>query len=140
MEPTEVIRGRRTVRDFRADDISQDKLDRVLEAVRWTPSWLNTQCWEVVVVRNHEQKKKLAGTVSEGNPAVPAMTKAPVVLVVCARRGISGFFDGKANTDKGDWFMFDTVWLSRTSVLKPTTRGWELSRWVLLTPSVRPRL
>jgi len=104
---SEAIKGRRSVRRFKSDDISSKDLEDILEAIRWAPSWKNTQCWEVVVVKDPDRKRKLAETLPEGNSAKRAMTQAPVVLAVYARRGISGLDKGEMSTDKGDWFMFD---------------------------------
>jgi nitroreductase len=36
------------------------------------------------------------------------MTQAPLVVVLCGRKGISGFENGEVATAKGDWLMFDT--------------------------------
>jgi nitroreductase len=36
------------------------------------------------------------------------MTEAPLVVVLCGKKGISGFKKGEAATVKGDWLMFDT--------------------------------
>jgi len=79
----------------------------LLEAVRRSPSWANTQCWEVIVVRDEERKKRLAELVSPRNPAQEGVAEAPVVMVMCAQKGVSGFKKGAAVTDKGDWYMFD---------------------------------
>ncbi|MBW2057407.1 MAG: nitroreductase family protein [Deltaproteobacteria bacterium] len=108
MDVAEAIRERRTVRSFKGDDVSSEDLEAILEAVRWAPSWANTQCWEVVVVRDADRKQLLAETLSGGNPAKDAMTRAPVVMAVCAKRGLAGFYRGEVSTDKGDWYMFDT--------------------------------
>ena len=107
MELLEAIRTRRTVRRLKADPIKEEQLKNILEAIRWTPSWANTQCWEVVVVKDRSVKEKLAKTLSPTNPALKAVTNAPVVLVMCGKRGLAGFKKGEVTTDKGDWFMFD---------------------------------
>jgi nitroreductase len=36
------------------------------------------------------------------------MIEAPLVVVLCGRKGISGFKKGEAATVRGDWLMFDT--------------------------------
>jgi len=107
MELSVAVRERRSVRKFKGDDVSQKDLDAIMEAIRWAPSWANTQCWDVIVVRKAEIKKRLSETLPRSNPARGAMTQAPVILAVCARKGVSGFYKGEASTDKGDWFMFD---------------------------------
>ncbi|MGB9668664.1 MAG: nitroreductase family protein, partial [Thermosulfidibacteraceae bacterium] len=59
MEFFEVIRTRRSVRKMKPDPIPEEALRRILEAVKWAPSWANTQCWEIIVVTDEEVKKKL---------------------------------------------------------------------------------
>ena len=107
VELSEAVRGRRSVRKFKGDDISSKDLEEIMEAIRWAPSWANTQCCDVVVVKDAETRRRLSETLPQNNPARGAMTQAPVVLAVCARKGASGFYKGQASTDKGDWFMFD---------------------------------
>jgi len=107
MELLEAIRTRRTVRNLKSDPISDEQLNTILEAIRWTPSWTNAQPWEVIVVKDQTLKERLDETLPKGNPAHKAMINAPVVLVLCGIKGKSGFYRGEASTDKGDWFMFD---------------------------------
>ncbi len=107
MDVLEAIKGRRSIRKYKPDPVSDEALDAVLEAVRWAPSWANTQCWEVIVVREPEMKAKIAESLPSGNPALSSVRDAPILLVLCAIRNISGFKKGEVTTDKGDWFMFD---------------------------------
>ena len=104
----EAIKGRRSIRKYKADPIPEEALEKVIEAVRWSPSWANTQCWEVILVRDPKMKSELASTLTTTNPARSAMTEAPLVVVLCGKKGISGFKKGEAATVKGDWLMFDT--------------------------------
>jgi len=103
----EVIKERRSIRKYEAKDIPEDLVYRVLDAVRWTPSWANTQCWEVIVVKDKIIKERLQATISKGNPAAKSIVAAPVVLAVCGRLGKSGYYKDKVSTKFGDWFMFD---------------------------------
>ncbi len=108
MDLMEVIKGRRSIRKYKPDPIPEEALNAVLEAVRWAPSWSNTQCWEVIVVKDSGVKSELATVLSKGNPALSSMTEAPLVIVLCGKKGVSGFKKGEASTAKGDWLMFDT--------------------------------
>ncbi|MFP4193721.1 MAG: nitroreductase family protein [Desulfobacterales bacterium] len=101
------IKERRTVRNFEDKPISDDVLQTVLEAIQWAPSWANTQCWEVVVVKDQDVKARLQEVIPKGNPARKSVTEAPVVLALCARLKESGYYKGEAATKFGDWFMFD---------------------------------
>ena len=119
MDVMEAIRNRRSIRKYRTDPVTEEALQAVLEAARWAPSWGNLQCWRLVVVRDSEVKQRLAGalrsSVGRENPATRAVREAPLVLVVCAQKGLSGFYrrgemTGTPATDKGEyWYMFDTA-------------------------------
>jgi nitroreductase len=52
------IRTRRSIRAYKSTPIPKDVLVKVLEAARWSPSYTNTQPWEVVVVSG-KQKDEL---------------------------------------------------------------------------------
>ncbi len=110
MEVLEAIKTRRSIRKYKPVPLNDERLQTVLEAARWAPSWTNTQCWEFIVVKNTETKKKLAETLlMERNPATEAVKNAPIVIVACARLGLSGFYRGEPLTDKGEFFMFDVA-------------------------------
>ena len=95
------------MRKYTDQPVPAEKLQRVLEAVQWAPSWVNFQVWEVVVVDDPALKVKLQQCVPEGNPGRKAVTLAPLLLAMCGRQGKSGSYDGKPSTVHGDWAMFD---------------------------------
>ena len=103
-----LIRERRSIRKYEDRPVTDADLDLILEAVRWAPSWTNCQCWEVVVAKDAATKEKLQATLPEkGNPSVKAMVQAPVVLMLCAKARVSGFYKDIAVTKYGEWFMYD---------------------------------
>jgi nitroreductase len=108
MDLMEAIKGRRSIRRYRSDPVPEEKLSTVLEAVRWSPSWANTQCSEVVVVKDAQVRSELSKALAKGNPATASMTDAPLVLVLCGKKETAGYYRGQAATEKGDWLMFDT--------------------------------
>ena len=108
MDLMDAIRGRRSIRKYKPDPVPEEVLRTLLEGVRWSPSWANTQCWEVIVVKDQNVKSELAVTLAKTNPALSSMTEAPLVVVLCGKKGVSGFKKGEATTVKGDWLMFDT--------------------------------
>ena len=103
----DIVRQRRSIRKYEETAVPEETLNRILEAVRWAPSWTNCQPWELVIVRNPEVRAKLRETVYPKNPAVKAVGDAPVVIAVCGRTGVSGYYDGKPSTRFGDWLLFD---------------------------------
>ena len=108
MDLMDIIKGRRSIRKYKPDPVPEEVLQKILEAVRWSPSWANTQCWEVVLVKDPKVKSELAATLVKTNPALSSMIEAPLVVVLCGKNGVSGFKKGEATTVKGDWLMFDT--------------------------------
>ena len=107
MDLHECIKTRRSMRKYEDDPIAKDKLTRILEAVRWAPSWVNLQPWEIIIVDDAKVKAALAECVPESNPGRKSILAAPVVLAACGRQGISGSYNGKPSTIYGDWVMFD---------------------------------
>ena len=118
MDIFEAINTRRSIRKYKSDPISEEDLQKTLEAAHWAPSWANTQCWRFVVVRDPDIKSAVAHSLTKvrlgddwlDNAAVGAIVQAPVLIVICAEKGMSGFLsDGSPATDKGDWLLFDVA-------------------------------
>jgi nitroreductase len=101
------IQNRRSIRRYQEKTVSDEILNKLLEAARWAPSWANTQCWHFVVVKDSEIKKKIQEVVSPRNPSSLAIVNAPVLLVVCGQLKKSGYYNGEYPTKFGDWFMYD---------------------------------
>jgi nitroreductase len=57
----EAMRTLRAVRRLRPDPVPDAVLERVLEAATWAPTGGNAQPWRVVVVRDAEKKRRMAG-------------------------------------------------------------------------------
>jgi nitroreductase len=123
MDLMEAIKGRRSIRKYKPDPIPEDVLQKIMEAVRWAPSWANTQCWEVIIVKDPNIKSALTNTLTKTNPSLSSMTEAPIVLVLCGKKGVSGFKKGEAVTVKGDWLMFDTGIAMQTLCLTAHSLG-----------------
>ncbi|MCU0599032.1 MAG: nitroreductase family protein [Desulfobacterales bacterium] len=103
----DLIKSRRSVRNFEDKDVPENLMQTILESVQWSQSWANTQCWEIVVVKDPAIREKLQGAVPKANPAHKSVVDAPVVLALCAKKESSGYYKGLVTTKFGDWFMFD---------------------------------
>lgn len=103
-----LIQTRRSVRKYEDRPVPEESLAQIIESVKWAPSWSNTQCWEVIIVKDPALKEKLQASLPpKGNPAFKAMVQAPVVLVLCAKTNSAGFYKDNAATKFGDWMMYD---------------------------------
>ena len=79
MDVFTAISQRSSVRAYKATDVEEDKLKKVLEAARLSPSASNRQDWKFIIVRNKETKKKLA----QAAFAQSFIGEAPIVIVAC---------------------------------------------------------
>jgi nitroreductase len=60
MDVMDAIKKRRSVRKYKPDEIPEDVLDKLLNAMRLAPSGKNRQPWKFIVVRDEVTKAKLA--------------------------------------------------------------------------------
>jgi len=107
VELMDMIKSRRSIRRYQDKQIPEADFQKILEAVQWSPSWANTQCWEIIVVREAATKEKLKECLTPRNPAAAGLTEAPVVFALCGKLQSAGYYKGQATTKLGDWFMFD---------------------------------
>jgi nitroreductase len=60
VETWDALRARRNVRTYAERSIPEDQLDRILESARLTPSSMNQQAWDFVLVTGHDRLRDLA--------------------------------------------------------------------------------
>lgn len=77
----ELIQRRVSVRDYTAQPIEEEKIERILEAARLAPSAHNSQPWRFVVITSEKGRKAIA----ESYPREWIKT-APVYILVCGNR------------------------------------------------------
>jgi len=80
MDLFEAIMNRRSVRVFKSDPVSEELLNKILEAAQWAPSAGNCQARDFIIVRDHEMKKELCAAALHQY----LIEEAPVNVVVCA--------------------------------------------------------
>ena len=86
MDVFNAIEKRRSIRSYKPDGISENVLDRLLNAMRLAPSGGNRQPYKFIVVKDSETKGKIAAA-CRWNPGRPDgqefVAEAPVVIVAC---------------------------------------------------------
>ena len=83
MELAAAIKGRRSIRKFKAQDVPKSIITEILEEARWSPSWGNTQPWDLYVLtgktlakfKEMNLKQTLAGAAVASD--VPMLEKWP---------------------------------------------------------------
>lgn len=86
MDVGEAMRGRRSIRCFKPDEVPREVLNEILEEARWAPSWGNTQPWELYVLsgkplaqfKEANRALRLAGEAS--SPEIPMPEVWPKAL------------------------------------------------------------
>jgi 5,6-dimethylbenzimidazole synthase len=56
----ELVRTRRSIRAFTDELVSEEHVQKVIEAARWAPSGANSQPWEFIVIREQKTKDQMA--------------------------------------------------------------------------------
>jgi nitroreductase len=82
METWDAITARRNVRDFADRPLSDEALDRILEAGRRAPSSRNWQPWDFVVVTDRDQLRELAKVWRGGGHVADSAATVALVLPV----------------------------------------------------------
>ncbi len=82
---------RTSVRDYSGEEVSEDSIVFVLDCANTAPSAGNLEAWDVVVVRDPEQKEVLAAAAFDQTH----VRDAPVLFVICANyvRSMSRYGD-----------------------------------------------
>jgi nitroreductase len=115
---------RRSIRQYQSTPVADPDLYKILEAARNAPSWHNSQCWRFIIVKDIATKEKLAQTIPPTNRGSIAVREAPVVIVLCAELGHSGYIKGKLIPDKGQyWYMFDVALAAQNLMLTAHSLG-----------------
>ncbi|MFA5361741.1 MAG: nitroreductase family protein [Candidatus Omnitrophota bacterium] len=78
MDALELIRERRSIREYKEKMPADKDIEKILDAGRWAPSGLNNQPWKFKVIKDRKQKDKLAEFTKYGDIIV----SAPVVIAV----------------------------------------------------------
>ncbi len=118
----ETIEVRRSIRKYVDQPVEEEKLQKVLQAARLSPTWANGQCWKIIVVRDAATRQTLselstvASTGIASNPCHKGLAGAPIDLVVCADPEKSGHINGKAYYLADVGLVMENVMLTAASL------------------------
>ena len=83
----ELLQARQSVRQYRQRPVEEEKLQRLIEAVRLSPSASNSQPWKLVVVNDAELCGRVArATFSTALAFNRFSLAAPVIVVFCVEK------------------------------------------------------
>jgi len=81
----ELVKKRRSVREYSPATVPKEAITRCLEAARLAPSACNSQPWSFIVVDNPELKNTLADKAFSGVYSINFFAKSAPVLIVVVR-------------------------------------------------------
>jgi nitroreductase len=81
------IKNRRTIRRFKPDPIDEKKIQMILDAGRWAPSFSNLQPWRFIVIKDQKLKNALDKAARESVLHL-GINEAPIIILVCVDRRI----------------------------------------------------
>ncbi len=85
MSILDIIKNRRSIRDFKNQKIPDEAVGALIEAIRWAPSAGNMQSRRFYFVFDQNMKKKLAKAALNQN----FISEAPLAVVACLDRRIA---------------------------------------------------
>ena len=90
------IKNRRNSVRFKSTPMDDEKLNMVLEAGQWAPSWMNLQPWRFIIVKDEGLKERMSHAVSTIFSL--GIKDAPVCIAVCVNPKEDSFHYIEAGT------------------------------------------
>lgn len=126
MELKACVQGRRSVRKFTAQAVSDELIEKIVQVATLSPSWKNSQTTRYIAVSNPDLKKELAEKCVLGfEYNKKTILGAPTLILVTTVSSRSGFErDGSSSTSKGThWESFDAGIATQTLCLAAYEEG-----------------
>jgi len=112
----EITEKRRAINFFDPEkDVPEELLNQAIETAAKAPSSFNLQPWNLIVLRDKEEKEKLKALAWEQ----PKVAEAPVVLIFLADK--SGWQEGHTTVEKNWQEML------KAGIMQPEQRDWFLN-------------
>lgn len=125
MTAKECIMTRRSIRQFKAEPVSDSVLKEIIEISAYAPSWKNTQITRYVAVKGDLKDRIASECTGQYANNGRIIQDAAVLIAVTYVKGRCGFErDGSFSTKKGaSWQMFDAGIASQTFCLAAHEMG-----------------
>ena len=126
MEFTEVVTGRRSIRQYTEQSVTEQEIEEILTLCRYAPTWKNSQTVRYHVILNEELKNKIAKECTmQFSKNKQNIQNAAGLVILTTKDNISGYEkDGTATTSKGShWQSFDAGIACQTFCLTAYDKG-----------------
>ncbi|MDI6785376.1 MAG: nitroreductase [bacterium] len=81
----ELIKSRRSIREFTQEEVSEDLIEKIIEAGKWAPSGLNNQPWRFLIIRKQDKIEEI----SKYTKYKKTVNSAKVLIIVFLDKGSS---------------------------------------------------
>ncbi|MHC1708890.1 MAG: nitroreductase family protein [Methanomassiliicoccales archaeon] len=115
MDVSDAVEKRRAVRALDEKPVSDGLISELIGTMRLSPSCNNNQPWRVIVAKDQASLEAVKTSLTKGNVWA---TKAPLILVVCAR-----IDDDCKLADRRDYYLFSTGLAVGEMLLRATELG-----------------
>ncbi len=114
MDLTQLIKKRKSVRQFTSQPVEDEKIEQILECARLAPSACNLQCWHFIVIKEKENVVKAARA---GGTHNNWLKDAPALIIACG--------DPKKSTEHNgiQYYIVDVAIAMQHLVLAATELG-----------------
>lgn len=85
------IRERRSIYRYLPEPVPDEKVQAILEAGRWAPSWTNTQPWEFIVVNDVTTKGEICDIAKSTLTGHRGIEGASLIVVICVNPEIDPY-------------------------------------------------
>ena len=95
MDILEILKGRRSIRKYKSEQIKESELEKILEAGMYAPSGMGRQSARMIVVQNPGLRERLRRCNANimNNENIDPFYGAPTVIVVVADKTIPTYHD-----------------------------------------------
>jgi nitroreductase len=90
MEFEESVKNRRAVRDYQSKAVSDEQLRKLFDLVRFTPSAINLQHWDFIIVKDLARRKILRACTPNNQKQ---LEEAPVDIIVLGNSDVTAHID-----------------------------------------------
>ncbi len=126
MDAIECLITRRSIREYREENVSKQDIENMVEIAQMVSCWENTQPIRYVAVLEKELKNQIADECTKPYPwNTENIHSAPALMIICTIKGLSGYEkDGTPSTTKGThWQSFDAGMAADHFCLAARTMG-----------------
>jgi nitroreductase len=135
----ELIKKRRSIRKFKEIPVKDDDIQKIVETIRYAPSGMNSQPWELIVVKKSESKDIVAGFIlkameeaMKNRPSLPdgkrpqpptGFAKAPVFILIFSDNRTKNFLP-PTDEERSKYLTFSNLAIGfHNMLLAATTLG-----------------